>query len=309
MSSRFSTLLALAAALAACRSPEPPPLPGSAATPAPAATPDPIGAALAGNALLTRPAAEALAASLSERGTSLVIEGLPLLPIAEQRLAALGFERLANTLDAEARVRWSSRLGTIRANRAGQDEPAEALQLVNVALPRMEPGARAELQGVCERAVLASVEARRGARARQAMSVPTSATVRAQPEPGTPSAPEAGPVAPTSTAPSPNPVPDDSEKRARLEKEWRERARQARERLARAEAALKAATYDPRLTGGVCGQDAQGRFQTECGGTKTTLDASNRRYESQREADAARQALQKLEEQARREGVPPGWLR
>lgn len=112
---------------------------------------------------------------------------------------------------------------------------------------------------------------------------------------------------------------DDSDERARLEKSWRARSEQARSAVTSAEHELEAAQYDRNglgtgpQSGGVW-QDGTGRIRRMGGEdpgqwTKRANAADARLARARSRLEQAKQGLEQFEEEARRAGIPPGWLR
>lgn len=112
---------------------------------------------------------------------------------------------------------------------------------------------------------------------------------------------------------------DDSDERARLEKSWRARAEQARSAVTSAERELEAAQYDRNglgtgpQSGGVW-RDGPGRVRRMGGEdpgewTKRANAADDRLARARSQLEQAKQGLEQFEEEARRAGIPPGWVR
>jgi hypothetical protein len=105
------------------------------------------------------------------------------------------------------------------------------------------------------------------------------------------------------TPPPPPPEDHESQRRAARETEWRERMAQARARLDKARK-----SYDTlsqmSLVSGEAYVDERGRTVVSSVEQLQRLTA-----EAKAELAAAQKAIDDLEDRARREGVPPGWLR
>jgi hypothetical protein len=108
---------------------------------------------------------------------------------------------------------------------------------------------------------------------------------------GRPASPSPSPSPSPSASPSPKVGDDEAAVRKRQEAEWRERFAKARERVALAE---EAAWHEVVETVFVSGIPVQQRV---------------RKFEETESLRQARQALAELEEDYRRTGLPPGWVR
>ena len=136
---------------------------------------------------------------------------------------------------------------------------------------------------------------------------------KASPSPGAPGS-KASPVARATPAPPPAPsgppTPDpELAIRAQLEASWRGRARAQREAVARAEARVK--ELEARVDGlrndmsptGLLDPSRQQTREADTARARAELE------EARRQLALARQGSEDLEDQARRQRVPPGWLR
>lgn len=118
----------------------------------------------------------------------------------------------------------------------------------------------------------------------------------------TPGAPAPSATPPSANAPSPAPTMDPAER-------WRRDAKQRRDAITRAEA--KAAALQAKIDALMLDRDPvnvtdPNRLQTlEAVKAKAMQDLET----AKTELSEARQALEALEEDARKNGVPPGWLR
>jgi hypothetical protein len=134
---------------------------------------------------------------------------------------------------------------------------------------------------------------------------------KASPSPGvktsTPKAKATPAPAPTPEAPA---TPDpEAAMRPQLEAMWKARAKAAREAVAKAEARVK--ELESRLGGlrsdtsptGLLDPYRQQTREAEAGRARDELQ------QAQQQLALARQALDDLEDEARRQRIPPGWLR
>ena len=119
---------------------------------------------------------------------------------------------------------------------------------------------------------------------------------------GTVSTPGPAHAAPSGQAPVPAPTMDPAER-------WRRDAKQRRDAVTRAE--TKAAAIQARIDALMLDRDPvnvadPNRMQTlEAARVKALQDLET----AKAELSQARQALEDLEEDARKQGIPPGWLR
>lgn len=128
------------------------------------------------------------------------------------------------------------------------------------------------------------------------------------PAPKSTPAPAAGGAMPATPVPSPE-VDRSAEERAALEAKWRALARMRRDGLARAEA--RVAQLEARITSlrndlspvGLGDPNRQQTMQAEVGQAQRDLDAARAGLV------LARQGVDALEEDARRDGALPGWVR
>jgi hypothetical protein len=122
----------------------------------------------------------------------------------------------------------------------------------------------------------------------------------------------------TSGGRSPMGMPDDSAERARLEKSWRRRAEGARTAVVTAEREVDRAQTDRNALG--TGPQVSGRNPLPGGPrilggenpaewTKKANAADARLNAAKARLEAAKQSLESFEEEARRAGIPPGWVR
>lgn len=112
---------------------------------------------------------------------------------------------------------------------------------------------------------------------------------------------------------------DDSDERARLEKSWKARAESARNAVNTAERELEAAQNERNGLGtgpqaGNTWQDVAGQIRRTGGEnpgqwTQKANAADARLARARSGLEQAKQGLEKFEEEARRAGIPPGWVR
>jgi hypothetical protein len=154
-------------------------------------------------------------------------------------------------------------------------------------------------------------EARRKKNREQGVAAPVLALPDARPTPRSEAAasPTAAPAEsgetrlatdPLKVDPTPSPSPAVATETA--EELWRRRAAEARARVEMAEAAYERAQKAgmPRVA-----------YEDDSGGTvrEAIAEVQKRREEAKKDLDLARAAVIELEEQARRAGALPGWLR
>jgi hypothetical protein len=133
---------------------------------------------------------------------------------------------------------------------------------------------------------------------------PGSLSADAKPSP----APKATPQPATTPAPAPTPDTDDAAREAQ-KAVWRGRADQARREIAAAEVEVRGhearveELRNDRGTGNAMDPFRLQTLQSDLAAARASLEAARAKV------TAARQRLDELEEEARRAGVPPGWLR
>lgn len=125
---------------------------------------------------------------------------------------------------------------------------------------------------------------------------------------------EPPPAAPPSSAKAPGPsgrsplgLADDSEGRAIQERTWRARAETARAAVVLAEKELEAAQRQRNLLGPGPLPAGPGQDPGEWAKAANASDA--RLAQARSGVEKAKQNLEQLEEEARRAGIPPGWIR
>jgi len=110
--------------------------------------------------------------------------------------------------------------------------------------------------------------------------------------------------------PTPRPIeiPEYRDASGRTEADWKERAERARERAEQAGAAVAAAQAEARRLENDFYAWSDGNYRERV--IRPAWDQARERARLlELEADAAKAALSDLEEEARRSGTPPGWLR
>lgn len=127
---------------------------------------------------------------------------------------------------------------------------------------------------------------------------------------GAPTAPSAGPsseAAPAAPAPAPDPSSESATSAAQDEKYWRTRITQARERLQRSQLFQEALqSRISALTTDFVNRDDPAQRTVIANDRDTALAELDR---VKKEIDDLTKAIADIEEEARRAGVPPGWLR
>lgn len=113
---------------------------------------------------------------------------------------------------------------------------------------------------------------------------------------------------PATPTPAPAPIPEYRDASGRTEAEWRERAGAARGRLEAADNALTSAQAEARRLENDFYAWSDGNYRERV--IRPAWDQARERAANlEREVEAARRALDELEDEARRSGTPPGWLR
>ena len=116
----------------------------------------------------------------------------------------------------------------------------------------------------------------------------------------------------TKALPTPTPVPavipEYRDSSGRTEADWRKRATIARERIERADAGLAAAQDNVKRLENDFYAWSDGNYRERV--IRPAWDqAKEKLHHLQTESEAARAELEALEEEARKSGTPPGWLR
>lgn len=114
-------------------------------------------------------------------------------------------------------------------------------------------------------------------------------------------------VAPTPTV-GPIAIPEYRDASGRTEADWRKRATIARERIERAESGLSAVQEEAKRLENDFYAWSDGNYRERV--IRPAWDQAKEKLRLlELEADAARAGLVELEEEARKSGTPPGWLR
>jgi hypothetical protein len=283
----------------------PAPAPAGAALPAaapPAPTPDPrvVAAELVGLAPeLTPASAEMLArevpgasgSMLAEMGLLFASRGFDLMP--REELLELGrlYEEVYATLPPADRDWMGQYMRSVRDGSLTAESSVRGRQLLTQGVNLLAPERRLRLQALVEKAIRSGIEARRKAEGR----TPPEATPAAgpmqpfQPPPPNSLAPDTGMVPGPSPSASGPPGPRD-------EAYWRKRMEEARAKVARLKQQVDVLDRIARQNTGSSSQAVQQQRVEQI----TKLRG---------ELGAAEKALVDLEEEARRAGALPGWLR
>jgi len=315
--------------------------PTTPAATAPAAVPqqDSVQAALAGNALLTPEAARALAGAWRQRGLAtddlsetallMAIKGFGTLPAAKADALRSSFDRLYSVLPGADRAETERLLGQIREGRAQPEDLARAVTLMDSGVQKLDAATRQRFQDQYSAAVLVAIAMRDESDRIAAAGPPTYAAAIPAVAAGPPVASAEPAVLPGTGYPgalygasggsaggaaSVRRPGNDSD-----EAYWRNRANQLRAAVERAEAAVRAAETDLR---GAMLRD----YQPACPGLPPVLTseairnwkcqlsglvpAARAKLEAaQASLERAKRQLEGLDDEARRAGALPGWIR
>lgn len=121
---------------------------------------------------------------------------------------------------------------------------------------------------------------------------------------------KAGANARATPAPTPGPVinPEYRDASGRTEADWKLRAEVARERIVRADSGLAAAREEAKRLENDFYAWSDGNYRERV--IRPAWDQAKKKLQLlETESDAARAGLSELEEEARKSGTPPGWLR
>jgi hypothetical protein len=255
----------------------------------------------------SRDAATVARLSLLEANT-----GFTHLPPEELRDLSAVFTAAYGKLTAGERARLEAYLVRLRGGNAGSvDEEAHGRQLFNAAILALKPAQRTRLQLLYAHAIAASLAARKEG-VRQALNPPTVVPEPLEPQPQRQWADmspeekyavlrEASRRTVEYVRPTPRPTADPEEAadaaKRKLADGFKSRLRSAEQYLAQAEARLKAA-------------EEHWSFVNSHTNQSFPLNEARRRLESaKREHERARKQKEDVEDAARRESIPPGWLR
>ena len=224
--------------------------------------------------------------------------GFDYLAPADLSALSSAFAKAYGHLAAEDRRLLEAYLQRVRAgDPSGAATEERARGLFADAVGALPPAERRQLQAVYGRAIAAKQRAARRA-AEPAPILPP------EPEPSMAPVATAAMAPPSRANPSGPPSPDAAEDEARKEREKRETAEMYRSRLYAAEGYVKQA--EARL------KEAEEHWHFVNSHTNQSfpLDEARRRLDSSRqELERARKQREDVEDAARREGIPPGWLR
>jgi hypothetical protein len=229
--------------------------------------------------------------------------GFPYLSPNELRGLGALFARAYAHLTVDDRGRLESYLQRVRGGDPGATtDEAVARRLFNVAVDALSPDDRQRLQALYERAIAASLAAKRTAARAAAEPVP----IRATPEPAViPSSPPMMVALPPSAARVlPSHEASDAEPDALTEQGKRGRANMYRSQLAAAEADVE------RAEAGLKWAEDNWHFVNSHTNQSFSLEKARSRLEqAKKELEWTRKQRDDIEDAARREGIPPGWLR
>jgi hypothetical protein len=214
--------------------------------------------------------------------------GFDLMEVAELRELRQLFEEMYAPLPPADRQWMGEYTRMLREGNLSPEDSARGRQLLTQGVTLMPAERRARLQALIEKAIAAALEARRKAKGK-APPLATPAAAPLVPQVGMP--PNSPPPEPAGITPSSSP----SAPAVKDEAYWRQRMKEARERVARLKQEVQ------RLEAAV-NQDPG----------STTLAAQSRRVQltkAREDLAAAERAIGDLEEEARKAGALPGWLR
>jgi hypothetical protein len=258
--------------------------------PVPSADPRVVATELVGLAPeLTPASAEMLARAmpgasgppLAEMGLLFASRGFDLMERADLLEMAVLFDEVWATLPQADREFMDQYMRMLREGGLSTEGSVRGRQLLTQGVSLMPPERRARLQVLMEKAIAAALEARRRDELRTPPPTPANVTFPAfNPQP-----PNSPPADPAGVAPSASPSA------ARDEAYWRGRMKDAREKVARLKKEV----------------DELDRI------TRQNLGATSKRAaelaKAREELAAAERAIPEIEEEARRAGALPGWLR
>jgi hypothetical protein len=225
---------------------------------------------------------------LAEMGLLFASSGFDLMERDDLRQMGVLFEEVYATLPPDDRQWMGQYMRTLREGNLSPEESARGRQLLTQGVTLMPAERRAALQALNEKAIAASLEARRKAKGR----TPPPATPAAAPlQPHQPAPPNSPAPEPAGIVPSSSP----SAPVVRNEAYWRTRMKEAREKAARLK--KEADSLDAAVS--------------QNSGSTTIAQRSRieRLTRVREELAAAERAIGEIEEEARKAGALPGWLR
>ena len=300
------------------------------------AAPDPVAAAVAANSLLTPEAARALADAWKSRGLAtddlgetallMALKGFGRVPAGQAEALRTSFERLYAALPPSDRGTAERLLGQIREGRADSGDLGRAAALMDAGARKMDESSRSRFREQYSGAVVMAVamrdESDRIAAAGPPVYVapaPVLAAERAEVVIAE-AQPRGGPMAGLSsgTATSSSSARESSGGDGRGEAYWRQRAAQLRSDVARAQAAVT--TAETALRGEILrdrppdcslppGLTMEQIKRWKCYVGSAVPAARARVEQAQANLERAKRALDGLDDEARRAGALPGWLR
>jgi hypothetical protein len=226
---------------------------------------------------------------LAEMGLLYATRGFDLLDRAELLEMGQLFDEVYATLPPPDRD-WMGQY--MRHLREGSLEPEASVRgrrLLTQGVSLLAPERRARLQALVEKSIRAALEARRKAQGRTPAPEPAAAAPFQPFAPMPPNSPPADPAGIVPSTPSPGGLP------VKDEDYWRSRMKEARARVARLRQRVKALDKDVRQTAGSTSLAQRSRVE-ELARLRAELAAEER-------------AIGEIEEEARKAGALPGWLR
>jgi hypothetical protein len=271
-----------------------------AGTPLPVPTADPRAVALelaavapeltlASAEMLARAMPSASGAPLAEIGLLFASRGFELMERSERLEVGQLFEEVYAGLPAPDRDWMGEYTRLLRAGDLTPEASVRGRRLLTQGVSLMPPERRARLQALVEKSIQAALEARRKAESR----TPPAPPAVVQFQPFAPMPPNSPPAEPAAIVPASSPGPGASD--VKDEAYWRSRMREARARVARLKRRADGLEADVRAHTGSASLAQRSRIEELA--------------RARAELAAAEQAIVEAEEEARKLGALPGWLR
>ena len=231
--------------------------------------------------------------------------GFPSLSPREVRGLGALFAKAYAHLTVDDRARLESYLQRVRSGDPGSTaEEAVARRLFNAAVVALSADDRQRLQALYERAIAASLSAKRTAARAAAEPVPIL-VAPTEPAVMPPSPPTMAALrSPAAASGLPSPEASDTEPDALTEQGQRGRANMYRSQLAAAEAQVKRAQAGLKWA-----EDNWHCVNSHTNQSFSLERARSRLEQAKKELERTRKQREDIEDAARREGIPPGWLR
>jgi hypothetical protein len=276
-------------------------LPANVPAPTPTVDPAVVAAELVGLApeltpasaqMLAREMPGASGAPLAEMGLLFASRGFDLMERAELLEMGQLFEEVYATLPPPDRDWMGEYMRSVRDGSLNAEGSVRGRQLLTQGVNLMPPERKERLQALIEKSIRAGLEARRKAEGR----TPPPATPAVGPMAPFVPMPPNSPVPDQGVTPSSSPSPSPSGSPGKGESYWRSRMKEARAKVARLKQQI----------------DVLDKIAQQNAGATSTAEQKKRVEQlakMREELAAAERAIGEIEDEARKAGALPGWLR